>query len=154
VPLLVSDLVAGLPFEEDPPLPAAGVDVPPVGDDPLELVDGGVTDDLVSDAGVVAKAGVTDVGSAETEVVVAPLLCTAALSVKARAGAALTSATSTLTGGALFSVSGIAVPADAAGTLGDSPSARVTAGRSARPSAKQQANTAAPTSTDTSAIRR
>jgi hypothetical protein len=45
------------------------------------------------------------------------------------------------------------VPADAAGTLGGSSSAGAATGRSARPIAKQQANTAAPASTDTSTTR-
>jgi hypothetical protein len=147
VPLLVSDLVAGLPDDEDPPLPAAGVDVPPVEDVPLELVGAVGAGALVTGAGIVATAGVTDVS------VVAPVLRAAALSVKARAGGALTLTTSMLTEGALLRTTGIAVPADAAGTLGGSSSAGAAAGRSACPIAKQQANTAAPASTDTSATR-
>lgn len=134
-------------------MPAAGVDVPPVEDDPLELIGVVATGAFVSGAVVVAAAGVTDVGSAETELVVAPVLRTAEPSVEVRAGGALTSGTSMLTGGALLSTTGIAVPADAAGTLGGSSSAGAAAGRSARPIAKQQANTAAPASTDTSATR-
>lgn len=153
MPLLVSDFAAGLPVDEDPPLPAAGVDVSPVEDDPLELVGVVVTGALVTGAGIVAAAGVTDVGSAETEVVVVPELRTAAPSVKVRASGALTLATSMLIGGALLRTTGIAVPADTAATLGGSSSAGAAAGRSARPIAKQQANTAAPASTDTSATR-
>ncbi len=150
MPLLFSDFVAGLPLGEDPPLPAAGVDVPPVEDDPLELVGVVVTGALVTGAGVLATAGVLDVGSAETAVVVVTLLRAAALSVKLRTG---TFATSILTGEALLSAAGIAVPADAAGTLGGSSSAGAATGRSARPIAKQQANTAAPASTETSTTR-
>ena len=153
MPLLVSDFVAGLPLGDDPPLPAAGVDVAPADDDPLELVFVVVTGVLPPDTGVVVTAGVTDVGSTEPEAVVAPVLRAVALSVKVRAGGALTLASSMVTGGALLRARGIAVPADAAGTLGGSPSAGAAAGRSARPSAKQQANTAAPASTDTSATR-
>ncbi|MGD1058241.1 MAG: hypothetical protein ABR992_12610 [Solirubrobacteraceae bacterium] len=144
MPLLVSDFAAGLPVDDEPPLPAAGVDVP-VEDDLLELLGVVVTGALVTGAMVVAAAGVTGVG------VVAP--ADAALSVETRAGGALTLATSMLIGGALLRATGIAMPADAAATLGGSSSAGAAAGLSARPIAKQQANTAAPASTDTSATR-
>ncbi|HEY4812038.1 MAG TPA: hypothetical protein VIH71_13365 [Solirubrobacteraceae bacterium] len=152
VPLPVSDLAAGLLFGEDPPLLAAGVEVLPLEDDPLELVGVFVTGASVTGAGVVTAAGETDVDSAEdSATTVVPVLPAAVLSMKTGGGGALI--TSMLTGDALLSATGIAVPAAAAGTLGSSRSAGTAAGRSARPIAKQQANTPAPASTDTSAAR-
>jgi hypothetical protein len=141
-------LVAGF-FGEDPPLPAAGVD-----DDPLELLGVLVTGASVTGAGVVVAAGETEGDSAEdSDAGMAPVRFAALLLVKTGTGATLTLATSMLIGEALLSATGIAEPAAAAGTLGSSRSAGAAAGRSARPIAKQQANTAAPASTDTSAAR-
>jgi hypothetical protein len=149
VPPPVSDLVTGLPFGEDPPLPAAGVE-----DDPLELLGVLVTGASVTGTGVVVAAGETEGDSAEdSDAGMAPVRLAAVLSVKTGMGGTLTLTTSMLIGGALLSATGIAVPAAAAGTLGSSRSAGAAAGRSARPIAKQQANTAAPASTDTSAAR-
>jgi hypothetical protein len=154
VPLPISDLAAGLLFGEDPPLLAAGVEVLPLEDDPLELVGVFVTGASVTGVGVVAAAGETDVDSAEDSgTTVVPVLPAAVLSMKTGGGGALALTTSMLTGDALRSATGIAVPAAAAGTLGSSRSAGAAAGRSARPIAKQQANTPAPASTDTSAAR-
>ncbi|HTD07446.1 MAG TPA: hypothetical protein VK680_01025 [Solirubrobacteraceae bacterium] len=144
--------MTGLLFGDDPPLPAAGVD--PAEDDPLELLGVLVTGASVTGAGVVVAAGETDVDSPEdSDAGIASVRLAAVLSVKAGAGRTLTLTTSMLIGGALLSATGIAEPAAAAGTLGSSRSAGAAAGRSARPIAKQQANTAAPASTDTSAAR-
>jgi hypothetical protein len=156
--LLVSDFAAGLPLDEDPPLPAAGVDR-------LELLGvlltgalaagAGVvlTGALVTGAGVVLTAGVAAVGGADTERVVVLVLLAGVLSVKALAGGALTWGTSILIGEAALKTIGIGVPAAAAGTLGGRCSAGAAAGRSARPIAKQHANTAAPASNETTAMR-
>jgi hypothetical protein len=146
--------VAGLPSGEDTPLAAGDVDVPPVAEDPFELVGADVTGvlttgALATGAGITAAAGATDAGKLEEMGVVAWTTRRVAVC----AGVVLTLTSTTRIGGALLRATGIAVPADAAGSLGGNCSAGAAAGRSARPISKQQANTAAHSSIETAPAR-
>jgi hypothetical protein len=133
VPLLVLGFAAGLPAPGD-------VEVP---DDPLELVGAVVTGVMATGVLLTITGGAAD--PADTAVPDEVRMD--------RTGVLLAVNASVPIWGAVLRTSGIAVPADAAGRLGGNRSAGVTAGRSARPIAKKQANTAAIASTDTNPIR-